>query len=81
MLLHSSIISNINTEESTDEKCFHVSKSLNNKNHISFYNLGREKVGTGLFMQCICLLNKVYILNHKSLFLTNAVLSRVVSPE
>lgn len=49
MLLHSSIINNINTDESTDEKCFHVFKSHNNKNHIIFYDLGSKKVGEGVF--------------------------------
>lgn len=54
MLLHRSIINNINTDESTDEKCFHVFKSLNNKNHIIFYDFGREKVGERVFIQYLC---------------------------
>lgn len=77
MLLHSSIINSINR----DEKCFHGFKSLNNKNHVIFYDLGRE-----FLFNIFALLNKVYILKYRVLFLTNAVLSRehtsnaVVSP-
>lgn len=54
------LINNISTDESTDEKCFNVFLSLNNKTHIIFYDLGRE-----LLLNIFGLLNKVYILKYK----------------